>query len=134
MPRPPSKETQIKNLTKELNLARGTIQDNRARIGDLEKRLASETERVATLGGRLQDNDRLQQEIVRLKAELNYVKSRWKIIEDDLCLKFREECEKNGALIRVIRGHEALLEKMHRAAVELDTQNMTLRKALKAVL
>jgi GrpB-like predicted nucleotidyltransferase (UPF0157 family) len=114
MPRPASQETQIKNLTKELNLARGTILDNRSRIADLEKRLASEIERVATLGDRLQDTDHLQQEIVRLKAELNQAKTR--------------------GLIRVVRGHEALLEKMHRTAVNLDTQNTILRKALKEVL
>jgi len=143
---PPSKrigplEDQIKQLTKDLNLARGRHKDDAGKIEDIEKRLAAKIEEIAILEKKIQAlsiaesaNDHLQQEIVRFKAELNQVKTSRKITIDDLCLKYTQECEKNGGLIRVVRGHEALLEKMHRAAVELDTQNMALRKALKAVL
>jgi chromosome segregation ATPase len=130
MPRLPSKETQIKNLTKELNLANGRILDDRARIENLEKRLASKTEYAETLIGQLQKAD----------AELDKNKRLHEMV-DALETRLTEESDIKVGLIRTIRDREqkntiiqGQFDQMKAIAQKMDDQRIALKAALKAVL
>ncbi len=114
---------QVEQLTKDLNLARGTIRDKRARIEDLEGRLASKTESYDALSDRYLDSERLQKEITRLTAELGEQKEK----EVHLYVLLNQR----NALIA---AHEDRLKKLLGITQTLDDQNTALRKALKAVL
>jgi len=130
MPRPSSEETQIKNLTKQLNLANGRILDDRARIDDLEKRLAAKTEYAATLIDALQKTDAELNENKRLHEMIDALEARL-VIESDikvgLIKAIREREQKNT----IIQGQfDQLTEIVHK----MDDQRIALKAALKAVL
>jgi chromosome segregation ATPase len=130
MGRPPANEARIKALDKELNLARGTILNHRARIDDLEKRLAAKTEYAATLLNSLQKAD----------IELGESKRANEMIEA-LEAELAKEREINGGLIRSISDRDESNENLRQRAKMLDnaylqvqSTNLILRQALKAVL
>jgi predicted RNase H-like nuclease (RuvC/YqgF family) len=136
---PPSKrigplEDQIKQLTKELNLTRGTLKDSHAKIDDLEKRLAAKTEEASVLAGKVERenitriaNDHLREKIDELQAAVNDAKSNHKDLVETL----------QGELIMQRMKTAGILADLHesnRRLIRQQDQNIALREALKRVL
>jgi len=130
MPRPSSEETKIKNLTKELNLANGRILDDRARIEDLEKRLAAKIERVTTLEERLQKTDATVNENKRLHEMIDALEARL-VSESDIKAGLIQTIRDREYANTVIRGQ---FDQMKGIIQKMDDQRIALKAALKAVL
>jgi len=130
MSRPSSEETKIKNLTKELNLANGRILDDRARIDDLEKRLAAKVERVTTLEERLQKTDATLNENKRLHEMIDALEARL-VSESDIKVGLMRTIRDREQANTIIRGQ---FDDMKGIVQKMDDQRIALKAALKAVL
>jgi len=129
-----SAKKQIAQLTKDLELARGTIQDKTARIEDLGKKLASKIEEIEELGKSLDGVRATTKENVELKkalASLQVAYDHEKGNRADMEREYRDKIKEISERATAYQLDRFATNKRYGKICE---QNITLRAALKAVL
>jgi chromosome segregation ATPase len=134
MPTKDSTKAQIEKLTKELNLARGSLRDKDTRIENLEERLASKNEEIARVRGVLDGMRTPVKENIKLKEALAALQAVFNREGREHAETERDYREKINNLNRSLDTLAKVYDSANQECDRLKTQNGALRTALKEVL